>query len=59
MLLNFKSLKIAINWICLEASSEVQIPEPEVPPCEEVGDFKKIKTRKRSRRDLYIWPSFG
>ena len=39
-------------------ASEVQIPEPEVPPCEEWGTMEKLR-RKRSGWYLYFWSPAG
>ncbi len=40
-------------------ASEVQIPEPVVPPCEEWGTMEKLKERKRSCGNLYFRTSTG
>lgn len=39
--------------------SEVQIPEPVVPPCDTWGTMEKLKRRKRGCWYIYIRTSFG
>ena len=40
------------------ATSDVQIAEPQVPPCEEWGNDGEISQRKGSGWNLYLWASF-
>ena len=53
MALNFKKLKISQVSLFGDAS-EVQIPEPEVPPCEEWGTMEKLHAKKKWLVSIFL-----